>query len=186
MQRQRFFCFIDFVQNTEIHVAKHHDWPIIGSQLLEKWTTSYFLSYQDCHLFQQQFVFNKINRSVKLFQKKWDDYQIQLRLEVTSMHSGNRCWQILTSRPRETVNQHTKIFQTRCTRRIQRSQPFTVNLEDLECMCSHIPLKEWTQIRKVTLQKWRYKNGSTVFTLTSTSIERDLFHEQKILVTWKQ
>ena len=40
-------------------------------------------------------------------------------------------------------------------------QPFTVNLEDLEYMCSHIPLKEWTQIRKATLQKWRYKNGST-------------------------
>ena len=32
-------------------------------------------------------------------------------------------------------------------------------------MCSHIPLKERTQIRKVKFQKWRHKNGSTVFML---------------------
>ena len=38
--------------------VKLHDWPIMGSQLLVQWTTSYFLLYQDCHLFQQQFVFN--------------------------------------------------------------------------------------------------------------------------------
>ena len=36
-------------------------------------------------------------------------------------------------------------------------QPFTVNLEDLEAQCSHFPLKERTQIRKVMLQKWRHK-----------------------------
>ena len=35
-------------------------------------------------------------------------------------------------------------------------QPFTVNLEDLEALCSHIPLKERTQIRKVMLQKWKH------------------------------
>ena len=54
--------------------------------------------------------------------------------------------------------------QSRRTRRIQCKaflfgyiQPFTVNLEDLEAQCSHIPLKERTQIRKVVLQKWRHK-----------------------------
>ena len=36
-------------------------------------------------------------------------------------------------------------------------QPFTVDLEDLEAQCSHIPLKERTQIRKVMLQKCRHK-----------------------------
>ena len=46
-------------------------------------------------------------------------------------------------------------------------------------MCSHIPLKERTQIRKVILQKWRHKNGSTVFTFTSAKTKRDLFCEQK-------
>ena len=35
-------------------------------------------------------------------------------------------------------------------------------------MCSHIPLKERTQIRKVMLQKWGHRKGSTVFWLTST------------------
>ena len=36
-------------------------------------------------------------------------------------------------------------------------QLFTVNLEDLEAQCSHIPLEERSQIRKVMLQKWRHK-----------------------------
>ena len=38
-------------------------------------------------------------------------------------------------------------------------------------MCSHIPVKEWSQTRKVMLQKWRHKNGSTVFILTSPKTE---------------
>ena len=44
-------------------------------------------------------------------------------------------------------------------------------------MC--IPLKERTQIWKVILQKWRHKNGSTVFMLTSAKTKRELFCEQK-------
>ena len=82
-------------------------------------------------------------------------------------------------------------------------QPFTENLEDLETHVPAHPLKESSQIRKVMIQKWRHKNGSTVFTLTSLGTEiatcawepklrgflaedamRDLFHEQKSLVTW--
>ena len=57
-------------------------------------------------------------------------------------------------------------------------QPFTVYLEDLE-MWQHIPLNKWTQIRKVRLQKWRHKNGSIVFMLTSAKTKRDLFCDQK-------
>ena len=74
------------------------------------------------------------------------------------MHAGNRCWQIMTSRPRGTVNQ-----QTRWTRKIQR-KAFTFGYSPSQLiqriwrrMCSHIPLKERIQIRKATLQKWRYK-----------------------------
>ena len=57
------------------------------------------------------------------------------------MHAGNRCWQILTSRPRETVNQHTKMFRRDVhggsnARLPDWLQPFTVNLEDLE---THVP-----------------------------------------------
>ena len=74
MKRQRFCCLICFAQNRDLHLngktVKLHDWPQKGSQLLVQWATSYFLPYQDCHLFQQQFVFNiEINGSVKLFQK---------------------------------------------------------------------------------------------------------------------
>ena len=51
----------------------------------------------------------------KVIPKNWNYYHIQSRLEVTSMHAGNRCGQIMTSRPRRTVNQ-----PTRCARKIQR------------------------------------------------------------------
>ena len=49
-------------------------------------------------------------RISEIISENWDCYQIQSRSEVTSMHAGNRCWQILTSRPQDTVNQHTKHF----------------------------------------------------------------------------
>ena len=62
-------------------------------------------------------------------------------------------------------------------------QPFTVYLEDLEAQCSHIPLKERSQIRKVMLQKWRHKNGSIVFMLTSAKTKRDPFCEQESMMT---
>ena len=39
-------------------------------------------------------------------------------------------------------------------------------------MCSHILLKERSQIRKVMLQKWRHKNGSIVFMLTSAKNQK--------------
>ena len=64
------------LKNTDIHLSgkseKLHDWPIMGSQLLVQWTTSYFLSYQDCHLFQQQFCLqHRDHRITKIFQKFW-------------------------------------------------------------------------------------------------------------------
>ena len=54
-------------------------------------------------------------------------------------------------------------FQTRCTRTIQRKafpigySPSQLISRTWRCMCSHMPLKERTQIQKVTLQKWRHK-----------------------------
>ena len=42
-------------------------------------------------------------RISKIIPEIWDCYQIQSRLEVISMHAGNRCWKILTSRPPETM-----------------------------------------------------------------------------------
>ena len=78
------------------------------------------------------------DQRISNFSEHWDCYQIQSRLEVTSVHAGSRCWQILTSRPRETVNQHTKIFLNEMYKEDPTEgipdwlQPFTVNLEDLE------------------------------------------------------
>ena len=74
------------------------------------------------------------------------------------MHAGNRCWQILTSRPRATVNQ-----QTGRTRKIQR-EAFLIDYNPSQLIqrtwrptCLHVPLQQRSQTRKVTLQKWRYK-----------------------------
>ena len=96
------------------------------------------------------------------------------------MHAGIRRWQIMTSRPRWTVNQ-----QTRWTRKIQRKaflfgySPSQLIWRTWRRMCSHIPLEERTQFRKVMLQEWRHQNWSTVFMRTSAKTKRDLFCEQK-------
>ena len=49
------------------------------------------------------------------------------------MHAGNRCWQIMTSRPRGTVNPANEMNKEDPTQSIHVwLQPFTVNPEDLE------------------------------------------------------
>ena len=114
------------------------------------------------------FVFNiEIKGSVWLFQK----------IENIVRSSDNSKWQACM---RETVKQ-----QTRRTRKIQRKaflfgySPSQWIWRTWRHLCSHIPLKERTQIRKVMLQKWRHKNGSTVFMLNCAKTKRDLFCEQK-------
>ena len=66
MKRLRFHRFSYFAQNTDIHLSgktpKLHDWPIMGSQPLVQWTTSFFLSYQDCHLFRLQHRDQRISK----------------------------------------------------------------------------------------------------------------------------
>ena len=91
-------------------------------------------------------------RISEIISENWDCYQIQSRSEVTSMHAGNRCWQILTSRPQETVNQHTNFFQTWCTRRIQR-KAFPIGY-------AHSSEREISEAEgdasKVVTQKWKH------------------------------
>ena len=74
MKRQRFYCFISFAQNADIHTGGKRRNSTIG----EKWEINYLyngqLSTSRCIktviLSQQQFVFNiEINGSVKSFQK---------------------------------------------------------------------------------------------------------------------
>ena len=189
MKRQRFYCFISFAQkrgcSSEWKTAKLHRGPKMGSQLFVQWTTQYFSLCQDCHHIPEAFCLQHRDQRISpIISNNWEHYQIQCRLEVTSMHAGNRCWQIMTCRPWGTVN------QTRWTRKIHRKAfLFGCRLSQWiqriwRRMCSHIPLKEWSQIRK--LQKWRHKNRSTVFMLTSAKTKRDLLCEQKSMVTWQQ
>ena len=90
--------------------------------------------------------------------KSGTHHQIQCRLEVTSMHVGNRCWQIVTIRPRWTV-----IQRTRWTSKIQcKAFLFGYSLSQLiwrtwRCMCSHIPLRE----RELRFGRWCFKSGDT-------------------------
>ena len=136
-----------------------------------KTITSYLLSYQDCHhlpaaarlLHQDQRISQNLSVSPK-------HHQIQWRLEVPSMHAGNRCRQTLTSKPRETVVQHTD--KMRRTKKFQRKafrigySPSQLIWRTCRRMCPHIPLTERSQIRKVMLQKWRHeKEAQYLFSL---------------------
>ena len=171
MKRQRFYCFIYFAQNTDIHssgkTAKLHDWPIMWSQLLVQWTTSYFVSYQDCHLFQQQFVFNiEINGSLKLFQKIGTilrcihDYKWQACMRETD---ADRSWQAGHGKPWTSIRFFSdEMYKEDPTQGIPDwSQPFAVNLEDLEMyVLAHSSEREISDSEgdasKLVIQKWKH------------------------------
>ena len=65
-------------------------------------------------------------------------------------------------------------------------QPVTVNLEDLEKCARRFLWKSEHRFGRWRFKSGDTKNGSTVLMLTSANTERDLFHEQKRLVTWQQ
>ena len=132
--------------------GKIHDWPHMGCQLLVQRTTSYFLPYQDCHLFQQQFVFNiEINGSVKLFQKigtiirTSHDPKWQACMRETD---ADRSWQAGHGKPWTSI----RFFQTRCARRIQR-KAFPIGY-------AHSSEREISEAEgdasKVVTQKWKH------------------------------
>ena len=145
----------------------------IVKTMLIRWATQYFSLYQDCRHIPAAFL-SSTSRS-----KEQSNFQ---KIENIVRSSDNSKWQACM---RETVKQ-----QTRRTRKIQRKaflfgySPSQWIWRTWRHFCSHIPLKERTQIRKVMLQKWRHKNGSTVFMLYSAKTKRDLFCEQKSMVTW--
>ena len=142
----------------EWKTAKLHDWPIMGTQVLAWWTTSYFSLDQDCHRIPAAVCLQHRDQRIRLIiPENWEHYQIQWRLEVISMFARKRCWQILTSRPQGTVNQ-----QTRRTRKIQLKaflfglQPFTVNPEDLE-----LSARTFLWNRELRFGGWCFKSGDT-------------------------
>ena len=129
------------------------------------WTTQYFSLHQDCHHIPAAVCLRHRDQRIgPIIPGNCEHCQIQQRLEVTSTHVGNRCWHITTGN-REPADETNKEDPTQGIH--VWLQPFTVSLEDVDAQCPHIPLQEKTQIRKVMLQKWRHKNGSTVFMLTS-------------------
>ena len=91
----------------------------------------------------------------KIITENWDYYQIQSRLEVTSVHAGNRCWQVLISRPRENVNQHT-IFSDEMFKEDPTQCILDVNLEDLETYARTFLWKS-----ELRFGRWCFKGGDT-------------------------
>ena len=93
---------------------------------------------------------------------------------VTTRRANNACWKPMQTNPDKQVSEnrgsHTQ--KTRWTKRIQRKafpigySPSPIIWRTWRRMSPHILLKERSQIWKVMLQKWRHKNGSTVFILT--------------------
>ena len=66
-------------------LAKLHDWSKNGKTI----TTSYFLSYQDCYQIPAAVCLqHRDQRISQSSSENWEHYQIQWRLEVTSMHAG--------------------------------------------------------------------------------------------------
>ena len=145
MKRQRFYCFISFAQNADIHLSGKRRNSTTGQKWEDKYLYNGQLSTSRCIkiviIFQQHFVFNidRDRRISPIIPENWEHYQIQSRLEVTVMHAGNRCWQIMTSKPRGTAaNEMNKEDPTQGI--LVWYQPFAVNQEDLEAyVLAHSP-----------------------------------------------
>ena len=97
------------------------------------------------------------------------------------MHEGNRCWQIMTSRPRVTVNQ-----QTRWTRKIQRKafptrlQPSTDDLEEMEAhVLAHSSERVNSDSKENASKSGDRKTEAQCSCYLPQKTKRDLFCEQK-------
>ena len=86
----------------------------MGRQLFVHWTIQYFSLYQNCHHSPAAVCLQHRDQRInRIIPENWEHYLVQYRFEVTSMHAGNRCWQIMTTKPRDTVNQQTRDEQGR-------------------------------------------------------------------------
>ena len=166
MKRQRFYCFLYFIQNKDIHLSGNR-WSFTIDKNLEVnflYNGQFRASCRAWTVICSSSSLSSTSRSTDIFfSENWDHYQIQSRLEVTSTHAGNRCWQILTSRPRETVNQHAKIFSDEMFEEdptqdvLDWLQPVTVNLEDLEKCARGFLWKSEHRFGRWRFKKWRDK-----------------------------
>ena len=193
-KRQQFYRLESLAQNTDVHMsgktAKLHNWPKMGKQLLVQWTASYLLSYQDCHhLPAAARLPHRDQRISPILPVNPKQHQIQWRLDVPSMRAGNRYRPTLASKPWEAVDQHTEDETDKedpTQGILDWLQPFTANLEDVQT-CARAFL--WKS--ELRFGRWGFKSGDTkTETLCSYSLpqkpKRDLFCDQKSMVTWQQ
>ena len=116
----------------------------MGRQLLVQWITQYFSLYQDCHHLPAVFCLQHRDQRISLI--------ISEKLGTLSDPVHTRSDKHACGKPmltdhdkqatenREPANEMNKEDPTQGS--LVWLQPFTVNLEDLEAQCSHIPLKE--------------------------------------------
>ena len=176
MKRQRFYCFISFAQNSDIHMSGKRRNSTIGP----KW--------EDKYLHSGQLRTSRCIKTVIIFQ-----HNLSSTSRSTEQSNYSRKLGTLSDPATTRSDKHACVKpmlidheQTRWTRKIQRKafligySPSQLISRTWRRMCSHIPLQGRTQIRKAMLQKSRHKNGSTIFMLASAKTKRDLFCEQKI------
>ena len=137
----------------------------------------YFSFCQYFHHIPAAFCLHQDQRISPSISENWEPYQIQWRLEVTSMHAGNRCRQLMTS------------SKTRWTRKIQRKAfLFGYSFSQLikrtwRRMCSHIPQRANSDSEGDT------SNGQKAEAQCACLLpqpNRDLFWSQKSMLTWQQ
>ena len=160
MKRQQFHRFICFAQNTGVLMrgksAKLYNDP--------KWEVNYLYNGQlstSCRT--RTFSSSSLSST-----SRWTDssnYSRKLGTlsdPVTTRSDKHACGKPMLTDPDKQAagnREPAYIFLTRSTRRIQRKaflfaySPSQIIWRTWRRMCSHIPLKERTQIRKVMLQK---------------------------------
>ena len=146
--------------------VKLHDWPKKWKSIICTMDNFVLLVVPGLSSFPAAVCLqHRDQRTSKIISENWDCYQIQFWLAVTSMHAGNRCWQILTSRPQ--FPQHTKIFQTRCTRRIQR-RVFLIGYSP-----SQLISRTWSTSARTFLWKRELRFGRRCLKSGDTKIEAE-------------
>ena len=168
MKRQRFFCFMRFAWNTDIPLSgKKGETPQLANnwKSITRFLDNFVLLVVPglssppaavCLQHRDQRI-SKIVQKIGTIIRSSPDSKWQACMRETD---ADRSWQAGHGKP---WTSRRKKKQTRCTRRIQRKafligySPSQLILKTWRCMCSHILVKEWTQIRKAMLQKWSYE-----------------------------
>ena len=148
-KRQQFYRLKSFAQNTDVHIsgkkrAKLHNWPKMEQQLLVQWTTSYLLSFQDCHhLPAAARLLHRDQRISPILPVNPKQHQIQWRPERAKRARGKPMQanpDMQDSGSRGLAHTEDETDKEDPTQGIPDwLQPFTANPEDLETHVSAHP-----------------------------------------------